>query len=285
MDAHASIVMEAVRAADRDRYLSVLYAPQDKRAALFALYAFNAEIASIRDRIREALPGEVRLQWWRDVISAGTRQAAAGHPTAEALIGAIVDHHLPQDAFLNYLDARIFDLYDDPMPSRNDLEGYCGETAGALIQLASLILEPEAAPECADLAGHAGCAQAVTGLLRLLPMHKARGQCFVPEDILSAAGSSREEYLKGQDGAGAAQIIAAMVALAREHFTVFERRASELPDSLRPAYLPAALSGAYLKRISAAGAGAFKSSPDIPGIVRHWLLFRRATRGFPATAN
>lgn len=285
MNDHARIVMEAVRAADRDRYLSVLYAPEERRPALFALYAFNAEIAGIRDRIREALPGEVRLQWWRDVISAGTMHAAAGHPTAEALIAAIVEHHLPQDAFLNYLDTRIFDLYDDPMPSRNDLEGYCGETAGALIQLASLILEPEAAPECADLAGHAGCAQAMTGLLRLLPLHRARGQCFVPNDMLAAAGSSPEEYLKGGEGLGAGQVVDAMIALAGDHLAAFRRSGAELPPSLRPAYLPAALSGAYLKRISAAGAGAFKSSPDIPGIVRHWLLFRRATRGFPATAN
>lgn len=281
MDDHARIVMEAVRAADRDRYLSVLYAPEDKRPALFALYAFNAEIAGIRDRIREALPGEVRLQWWRDVILAGTMHAAAGHPTAEALISAIVEHHLPQDAFLNYLDARIFDLYDDPMPSRNDLEGYCGETAGALIQLASLILEPEAAPHCADLAGHAGCAQAMTGLLRLLPLHVARGQCFVPVDMLAAAGSSPEHYLKGADEASAGQIVAAMVALARDHLAAFERGAAELPPSLRPAYLPAALSGAYLKRLSASGSGAFKSTPDIVGIVRHWILFRRATRGWP----
>ncbi|MGB3389555.1 MAG: phytoene/squalene synthase family protein [Pseudaminobacter sp.] len=282
MDDHARIVTEAVRSADRDRYLSVLYAPEEKRPALFALYAFNAEIAGIRDRIREALPGEVRLQWWRDVISAGTMHAAAGHPTAEALITAIVEHHLPQDAFLNYLDARIFDLYDDPMPSRNDLEGYCGETAGAMIQLASLVLEPEAAPECADLAGHAGCAQAIAGLLRLLPIHQARGQCFIPKDILAAAGSSPEECLKGQDGKGAAEILTATVALAREHLATFQRGAAELPPSLRPAYLPAALSGTYLKRLSAAGAGVFKSTPDLAGVVRHWILFRHATRGWPA---
>ncbi|RUT96606.1 phytoene/squalene synthase family protein, partial [Mesorhizobium sp. M7A.T.Ca.TU.009.01.3.2] len=52
--------MDAVRAADHDRYLTALYAPDDKRDALFSLYAFNAEIAGIRDRIHEALPGEVR---------------------------------------------------------------------------------------------------------------------------------------------------------------------------------------------------------------------------------
>ena len=94
MTAAQTQAMEAVRAADRDRYLSVLYAPEDKRPALFALYAFNAEIASVRDRIREALPGEIRLQWWRDAIAKGE---AGGHPLAEALLAAISRHGLPKN--------------------------------------------------------------------------------------------------------------------------------------------------------------------------------------------
>lgn len=277
---HAPLVMEAVRAADPDRYLSVLYAPATKRPALFALYAFNAEIAAVRDRIHEALPGEVRLQWWRDVISAGTKQAAAGHPVAEELIEAITNYHLPQETFLNYLDARIFDLYDDPMPSRNDLEGYCGETAAALIQLASLVLDKEAAPEFANLAGHAGCAQAMTGLLRLLPIHGRRGQCYIPREIFAAAGTTPAEYSKGEAGAGADRVVHAMVALAREHLAIFERDAWKLPETLRPAYLPVAPTRSYLKKIAEAGAGAFTKTSGISAVVRQWILFRHGSRGW-----
>ena len=193
--------MEAVRAADRDRYLSVLYAPEDKRPSLFALYAFNAEIASVRDRIREALPGEIRLQWWRDAIAS---DEPGGHPLAEALLAAIGRHNLPKKPFDDYLEARIFDLYDDPMPGRAELEGYCGETASALIQLAALVLDAEAAPAVAEAAGHAGCAQAITGLIRLIPLHRARGQCYVPRDVLAAAGTSPEAFVAGEDVASAA---------------------------------------------------------------------------------
>ena len=41
----------------------------------------------VRDRIREALPGEIRLQWWRDVLEG--RSAGGGHPVAAALLDAI----------------------------------------------------------------------------------------------------------------------------------------------------------------------------------------------------
>lgn len=273
------LVMDAVRAADPDRYLSALYAPTGKRDALLALYAFNAEIAGVRDRIREALPGEVRLQWWRDVISAGG-QRGAGHPVAEALERAITTHRLPRQAFDNYIEARIFDLYDDPMPSRTDLEGYCGETASALIQLAALIIEPEAAPRFADLAGHAGCAQAIAGLLLLLPLHRARGQCYVPADILASVGTTPEEFLAGDGGSAASLAISAMIALAREHMAAFERGAGALPESLRPAFLPLALTRAHINDVERMGAAALRESPRLALWRRHWLMFRRATRGW-----
>jgi phytoene synthase len=274
-----NIVMDAVRAADHDRYLSALYAPAEKRDALFALYAFNAEIAGVRDRIHEPLPGEVRLQWWRDVIAAGG-DAETGHPTADALRATIAANHLPKAAFENMLEARIFDLYDDPMPSRTDLEGYCGETAAALIQLAAMVLDPVAAPDFADLAGRAGCAQAIAGLLLLLPLHRRRGQCFVPADILAAAGTTPEGFVKGEDGTAAERAVAAMMALAREHLNAFEMGAASLPASLRPAFLPLALTRAYLDKMEKAGSSALSRTAALSILRRHWLLLRHAMRGW-----
>ncbi|WP_141049140.1 phytoene/squalene synthase family protein, partial [Brucella melitensis] len=192
MNQNETHCLALLREADRDRYLSVLYAPQEKRGALAALYAFNAEIARIRDLVHEPLSGEVRLQWWRDLINGEARGSAEAHPVAAALIETIEKYELPRIAFDNYCEARVFDLYDDPMPSRNDLEGYCGETASALIQLAGFILDRDAAQAHAETAGHAGVAQAVAGLLRLLPIHRRRGQVYVPADMLKAIGVTRD---------------------------------------------------------------------------------------------
>lgn len=272
--------MELVRAADRDRYLAALYAPEDRRADLLALYAFNAEISGIRDRVSQALPGEIRLQWWRDLIAAKDADAGAGHPVAEALLAAIERHRLPREALQNYLDARIFDLYDDPMPTRGDLEGYCGETAAAILQLSSLVLDAEAAVRTAELAGHAGCAQAITGLLRLLPLHRRRGQCYVPKDLLAAAGTSPEEFLAGDGGPNVQRAVDAMIALAREHLTAFERGAAGLPPSLRPAFLPLAPTGAQLTKMQGRERELMDASLDIGAWRKHWLMFRSAARGW-----
>jgi phytoene synthase len=265
---------EIVRTGDPDRYLSVLYAPEDRREALLSLYAFNVEIARIRDAVREPLPGEIRLQWWRDAIAAPAGDHS-GNPVADALRATIGEHDLPVAAFDAMIEARIFDLYDDPMPDRTTLEGYCGETAGALIQFAALVLDRDAAIAHAALAGHAGCAQAIAGLLRLLPLHRARGQCYVPADILSATGSDRETLLAG--GAGAERAVAAMMALGRDHAAAFERGAARLPSALRPAYLPAALAGPQLDRIAVDPLGGGR---PISALRRHWIMLRRALRGW-----
>jgi phytoene synthase len=275
----AGQIAETLRAADRDRYLSVLYAPEDRRDALFSLYAFNAEIAAIRDRIREALPGEIRLQWWRDVLAA-PEGAGEGHPVAAALVDTISTYDLPRAAFDNYLEARIFDLYDDPMPSRGDLEGYCGETASAIIQLAALILDRGAAPAYAELAGHAGCALAITGLLRLLPIHRARRQCYIPRDILASAGMSPEEFLEASPDGPARHAAEATIALANDHLAAFLKNAPDLPPSLRPAFLPLALVPAYLSKLSRDPAAALKVSARISELRRHWIMLRAASGGW-----
>ena len=59
---------QLVAKGDKDRFLSCLFAPTDARPHLFALYAFNVEIARIRETVSEPQIGLVRQQWWLDTI-------------------------------------------------------------------------------------------------------------------------------------------------------------------------------------------------------------------------
>nr|WP_295465105.1 phytoene/squalene synthase family protein [Mesorhizobium sp.] len=268
---------DLVRKADEDRYLSVLYAPEGKRQGLLSIYAFDAEIARVRDLVSEPMPGEIRLQWWRDVLSAG--EAGGGHPIAASLLETIASHRLPLQSFLDYLEARTFDLYDDPMPSRTDLEGYCGETVSAVFQLAALVLDPDAAAQAAGLSGHAGCVTGIIRLLRLMPLHRRRGQCFVPPEVLAASGLDREAYLAGAPADAIALAVGAMKSLASEHLRAFLAGAPALPLSLRSAFLPLATASARLDRIDPSTAWHLPA-PDVSALRRHWTLFRRARGGW-----
>src|SRR5437588_12374331 len=71
-----SPVAALVRRHDPDRFQTVLFAPAARREALFALYAFNYEIARVREGVTQPMLGQVRLRWWRDDNAAGF----TGHP-------------------------------------------------------------------------------------------------------------------------------------------------------------------------------------------------------------
>jgi len=266
-----------LRAIEPDRYLSLLYAPEAVREDIAALYVFDAEVASIRERVHEALPGEIRIQWWRDTLAAGE---PTGSPVADALIAAIGRHGLPLAGFAQYLDARIADLYDDPMPDIETLEAYCGATSSTLMQMAAMALDPAAAPRAAEAAGHGGCAEAITRLVWSLPKHRARGQCHIPAEMLAAAGTSVEEFLSDRPGEGGLRAARMMIALAREHFGKFSASAASLSAALRPAFLPVAVTPLRLNAAERAGASLLTQPPRILPLRRQWRIWRAAVQGW-----
>ncbi len=238
-----------VKAVSRERYIATLFAPESKREALFALYAFDAETDRIRDLAHDPLPGEIRLQWWRDVANSERDGEAKGHPVALALLKTIAAHELPRSAFDAYCEARIFDFYHDVMPDQTALEAYLGATQSAIIQLAAIILDKAAARHVSDAAGHAGVATGLVKMLRQLPLIRRRGQGFVPHTILAAAGLSHEMFLSGGDTAAGKRLGGALAALAQSHLTKFHALEPSLPKPLRPAFLPAACAARRIRAL------------------------------------
>jgi phytoene synthase len=270
--------LAVLRETDRDRYLACLLAPAEKRGSLAALFAFNAELARVRDVVREPLPGEIRLQWWRDLLEGTADGDAMANPLAAAMIACVRENQLPVAVLTDMIEARIFDVYNDPMESRSALEGYAGETASALIQLASLILDPAHAPKSADAAGHAGVAQTVAGALLMLPIHRRRGQVYLPADLLGATGLTSQTLLDGSDKAAARRAIEAFVGLGREHLAK-ARAAGGVSPANRPAFLPVALVPHILDAAEKAGADALEVSLQPAQWRRQWWMWRAMRRG------
>jgi len=262
-----------VRDGDPDRYWATLFAPPAKRPFLFALYAFSFEIARVRDSVREAMIGEIRLQWWRDALQGETRGDVRANPVAAALDDAIVTFRLPRQALVDLVEARVFDLYEDPMPSLNDLEGYCGETSSSLIRLASIILA-DADPGSPDAAGHAGVAYAITGLLRAFPWHVRRGQVFLPQDLLAGHGVVRDDLVSGRGGPGLVSALADLRAVARRHLAQIRTLRSTIIPPAGPAYRPLALVEPYLRRMERPDYDPFRTVVELPPWRRIWALWR-----------
>jgi 15-cis-phytoene synthase len=267
---------DLVRAGDKDRYLASLFAPDHMRPRLLALYAFNVEIARIRETVSEVMLGDIRLKWWHDAIEslyAGTR---TGHPVVEALVPAIAEAGLPKDAFINMIAARQFDLYDDPMPSLSALEGYLGETSSMLIQLAAMILAGRQAPELAGVSGFAGVAMGIAGILRMLPFARAHGQCFIPKEILERHGVSPAHLIAARNPEAIATVLEELRAHAAMRLAEAGAEAAKITPEAFPAYLPASLTGLYLARLAKLGARSLGEIAEVPQWRRQWVLYRNA---------
>jgi len=265
-----------LRAADKDRFLTSLFAPAEHRDALFALYAFNVEVARVREVVREPVAGEIRLQWWSDVFDGARRGEVAAHPVAAALLASMARYRLPPDRFKALIEARRFDLYDEPMATLADLEAYADGASASLVALAAQILAAGSEPDIVALSHHAGLAHALAGLLAAFPIHAARGQLFIPLEILARHGADRLDV----SGAATPQLRAALAELrlcARHHLGAARQLLATAAPTLVPALLPVALAGPTLARMERRGYDPFVPVAIAPWR-RQWLIWRAARR-------
>jgi 15-cis-phytoene synthase len=269
---------QLVREADKDRFLATLFAPADRRPALLALYAFDIETARVRALARQPLPGEIRLQWWRDVLHGERAEEARANPVAAALLDTVAGRALPREPLLELIDARAFDLYDEPMQTLTQLEAYCGSMSGNVFASAAHILDAGAHPATADLAVRAGIAVAVTALLRTFALHASRRQLYVPLDMLERHAVHAEDIYAARNSPGVLAALAEMREQARRHMRVADAPDALVSPSALPAILPVALVPLYLDRMERPGYDPFRTAIEVPQWRRQWALWRAARR-------
>ena len=261
---------ELVRATDRDRFIASLFAPAEHRGAIYALYAFNSEVARVREVAREPLPGEIRLQWWSDVINRDRDEEARANPVAAALLTTIERYRLSSAKLVDLIEARRFDLYDDPIATVADLETYASKTSSALFALAAQIL---AGANVEAVTTPAGIAFAIAGLLRAFPLHAARGQLYVPMELLDRHQVRPHDIFAGRSSAGLQAALAELRDLGRRHLDAAHQQMAALPPLAVPALLPVALVRPALMRLE--GGDPF-SPAEIAPWRRQWLIWRAA---------
>jgi len=247
----ADFCTDLVRTHDFARYASTLFTPVERRRALFALYAFNVEISRVREQVSQPLPGEIRLQWWTDMLAGAGHGGVEGNPVAAELKLAIRTWRLPVERLSRLIDEHQFDLYNDPMPTKAALEGYIDDTSSALFSLAAAVAGQQS-PEIDHLVRHAGLAQGIAQVMASLPLDSSRRQLFVPLQLLASHGSSMEEVFAGKETPTVRAALDQLLAEARDHLKTAFALLAQAPPEVRPVFLPLALVARELERISRA---------------------------------
>jgi phytoene synthase len=269
-----------LREHDKDRFLADLFLPAKVRPHAQALQAFSFEIARVREVVSEPMPGELRHQWWRDALIGEVRGDASANPVAAALLDTLERFHLPSAALEALIDARSFDLYDDPMPDFPTLEAYCRDTSSVLFRLVAEMLdaasgETRGAPSpIAAAAEPAGITYAYTGLIRAFALHAAQRRLYLPSEVLRRHGALPEDILSGRFSPSLLAAIGDWRGEARRHLAAAKAAIAALPAALRPAFLPLALVEPYLQRTQARDYDPFRTPVELPQWRRQWILWR-----------
>jgi phytoene synthase len=242
---------DLVRSHDFVRYASTLFVPVEMRRPLLALYAFNVEVSRVREQVSQPLPGEVRLQWWTDMLLGAGHGGVAGNPVASELWRVIQNFGLPVDRLTRLVEEHQFDLYNDPMPTVAALEGYASDTSSALFALAARIADAPAA-EVDHLARHAGLALGLVQAVDALPRDAARRQLFIPLQLLEKHGSGVEAVFGGKQTPQARAAIDEVIGQAQQHLEVALTLLAETVPEMRAIFLPLAIARRDLARLSRA---------------------------------
>lgn len=248
-DADAAFCAELVRACDFDRYASTLFVQAEARRALLALYAFSVEIARVREQVSQPLPGEIRLQWWSDMLAGAGHGGVEGNPVAAELLRAIAAHDLSREPLSRLIEAHQFDLYHDPTPDVAALQAYLVDTTATLFALGARVIGD--ASEASDhLARHAGLAQGIARAIAALPFDAARRQLFVPLQLLERHGSGIEDVFARQATPQLRAALDELIGEARAHLDTASELLSETPANWRPLFLPLVLVRRDLEQMS-----------------------------------
>ncbi|MGE3649949.1 MAG: phytoene/squalene synthase family protein [Reyranellaceae bacterium] len=251
---------DQARMADHGRWLASLFAPEAARRDLWALLAFNAEIARTREVVREPMLGQIRLQWWREAIDEAYRGQVRAHQVMMPLADAIARRTPPRERFETLIDGRLRDLDDAPFESLAALEAYAAATSGSLsLLMLDLLGVGDGAREAAAAIG---TAWALVGLASATPHLAARRRLMLPRDLMGAINP--ETLFTGQPDAALAEVVRAVVDRAAALLAQARRLRRQVPPLALPALVPARLLDRQIARIRRAGYRVFDLPPQPP---------------------
>jgi phytoene synthase len=278
-DERRDTVRRIARTADPDRAIATVFAPAEARTDLFALFAFNAELARIADQVTEPGLGAIRLQWWREAIERAAAGENTGNPVADAFGEVLARRSLSRGRIAGLIDARTFDVGETVMPDTATLDAYLFDTTGGLFALAAEIVGAEG--EKRDLVAEVGGrAYGLVRVMRSLPVLAAKGRTYLAADALERYGTTPQTIFAGETSEGLEALLAEMredarTALKEAQFHLFGEgmTGTGLDEAGRAAFLPLSLVEPYLRALATVR-DPLRQVAYINPLYRLWRLLR-----------
>jgi NADH dehydrogenase [ubiquinone] 1 alpha subcomplex assembly factor 6 len=279
--------LDLVRKRDHEGFLCSLLLPHRVRQSALAIRAFNAEISAVRDSVSDRTIGQMRMQFWRDVVEemyAVPAVASKSQPVVAGLQRAVREHRLSKELLLRMISARDTLLAEKPFPNIDAAEEY-GKDAFSSANY--LVLECLKKANDESISGHArhaanqlGKAQGLATMLRGVPHNASKRRAvFLPTDVMMTHGVSAESVVRGKDSEGLRHCVEVVASRAQEHLEGCRFRQKYLSTEERLVMLPAVAVDAFLSRLHRAKCDVFDSSlqsrDSMLPLTLYWRKWRR----------
>ncbi|MGP1274302.1 MAG: squalene/phytoene synthase family protein [Caulobacterales bacterium] len=279
----AETLADMVRQHDQGRYLACLFAPEDVRSRLFALYAFDAELAAIAGKVSEPVIGEMRLAWARDALADlfADPPRVRRHPVYEALASLRGVRGAPDLEALNLItEARQADLGEGAFPDAAERERYVERVSVLPVRLAARLCAPDWQPGEQGEAGlrAAGRLLGYARMLRDFAGLCAAGRPPLTEAEMDAAGVGLEALRRGLSPERAAKARASLLTLAIEAAQALTETRAALPLEVFPALGHATLARSTVKR-AGVQSNPFQPAGEAPLFLQQWRLLAASLSG------
>lgn len=248
--------------------------PEDRREAMYAIYAFCREIDDIADEPAPMREKITQLKSWRQEI-ARLYVETPDFLTARALKPYVHLYDLQQADFLALIDGMEMDAVEDIVaPSFDKLERYCDRVAGAVGRL-SVRAFGASGVRADRVAHHLGLALQLTNILRDIQEDATRGRLYLPAELLDAQGIETRDIDKIMGHARFHRVCADLAAVARKEFVEARRAIRRCPRRpMRPAVLMMQVYWAILKKLEKRGWGHPEVPVSLSKLHKIWIALR-----------
>jgi presqualene diphosphate synthase len=264
-----------VRAAGTSFYRGMRVLPPDRRAAMYAVYAFCRLVDDVADEPAPIEAKRAGLTAWRDAI-AGLYQGTARDPVTRVLLSAVQRYALRQDDFQAVIDGMQMDAETVIVaPDLATLDLYCDRVASAVGRL-SVRAFGDSSAAADQVAFSLGRALQLTNILRDLAEDAERGRLYLPGEWLDEADVPRDPDA-AMASPNLAKVCARVAAAAHARFDAAHAsmRACDR-RAMRPARLMGANYAALLDRLEARGWHDLHQRVRVPTWRKLWIAARHA---------
>lgn len=258
------------------RYFSLLYTPQEKRAAVTALYVIDAEIRESALSANHDV-AHTRLQWWRQEVD----RLVNGNPLhpATRTLASSVSSPKRFAKLHELLVAADMDLARMTYLNMAELRAYGARSGGALQEsIAALLLSPAPLDEAARAASNrVGSATRLTEMLRDARQDAYYGRLYLPLDELERAGVGLETLRAREVSAGAKLVLSRFSTdIAQDLDAATASIPLSMRSHLRPLIVLAMLHRRLLRRIASRNYEIARERIELGPLEKPWVAWRAA---------